>query len=498
MIEAAINGLLFLLTPTSIIFMCVGVAFGLLIGFLPGLGGIVAMALILPFTVGMDPAPAFAILLGAHVATVFGSSITGILFNVPGAAKSVASCFDGYPMTQKGEGARALGAAAMASLIGGIIGAIFLVLTLPAIRAVMLAVGPPEYFMMAIWGLSIIAMFSAGSIFKGLAAAGLGLLIAFIGMDPISGTPRFTFNSLYLFDGIDFPVAVIGLFAISQMISLYVKGGSIIQSSTTVAQGSVLAGVKDCWTHRWLVVRSAIMGVYIGALPGVGASVGGIAAYGQAVQTSKNPEEFGTGRVEGVIAPDSTAAATEGGGLVPTLGFGIPGGESKAIILSAFLAMGIAPGQEMLTEHLDIVFSMVWIIVIANIMTTSIGLLIAGKLAKITSLPGNVLIPIILAICMGGAYAVNGKLTDVIVAVVFGLIGYYLKKYGYSRANMVIGMVLGLMVERYLHISVKLYGIAFFLTRPLTFILMLIVIWTIIYPFIKARKNKSTVDMGDV
>jgi putative tricarboxylic transport membrane protein len=496
MIGPAIDGLFYVLQPTALLFMALGVAYGLFIGFLPGLGGIVAMALLLPFIGGMDFGSALGMLLGAHIATIFGSSITGILFGVPGASKSVATCFDGYPMAQKGEAPRALGASAFGSLVGGIIGAIFLVLTLPLLRAVMLAIGPPEYFMMAVWGLSIIAMFSAGSIFKGLAAAGLGLLIAFIGMDPVSGTPRYTFGLLYLFDGISFPVAVIGLFAVSQMMELFIKGGTVVRPESSEQKSSVWEGVRDCWTHRWLLVRSTLLGLYVGVLPGVGASTGGIAAYGMAVATSKHPEKFGTGTVEGVIAPDCTCGANEGGGLVPTLGFGIPGGESMAILLSAFLALGIAPGRDMLENHMDIVFTMVWVLVLANILTTLIGMGIAKHLAKLVTISGSILFPLVLAVCVGGAYAVHGEITDVIVAFIFGFIGFYMNKYGYSRADMVIGMVLGLMFERYLHISINLYGPFFYFTRPVTLLLLALVVYTCAYPFIQARKKKRLAREG--
>ncbi len=489
MIGDAITGFLYLMEPVTMLFMVIGVAYGLFIGFLPGLGGIVAMALLLPFIGDMGFAAALGMLLSAHIATIFGSSITGILFGVPGASKSVAICFDGFPMSQKGEATRALGAAAFASLIGGIIGAIFLVLTLPVLRAVMLAIGPPEYFMMAVWGLSIIAMFSEGSIFKGMAAAGFGLLIAFVGMDPISGTPRFTFGNLYFFDGISFPVAVIGLFAVSQMMELFIKGGTVVKPQYYSKKSSIWEGVRDCWVHRWLILRSTILGLYVGVLPGVGASTGGIAAYGMAAQTSKNPEKFGTGTVEGIIAPECTNAANEGGGLVPTLGFGIPGGESMAILLSAFLILGIAPGRDMLENHMDVVFTMVWIVVLANILTTVVGMAIASRLAKLVTIPGSILFPAVLAVCIGGAYAVHGEFADVVVAIIFGFIGYYMKKFGYSRADMVIGMVLGLMVERYLHISVSLYGSFFWVTRPVTLIMLGLVIYTCAYPIIKNRKR---------
>lgn len=490
MIEASVNGLLSILSLQGLIYMLLGVGFGLLIGFLPGLGGIIALALLLPFTFGVDPATGLALLLGAHVATVFGSATTSILFNVPGAAKSVTVCFDGYPMTQRGDGARALGAAASASFLGGIFGAICLTLSLPVMRSIMLALGPAEYFMLALWGLTVIAIFSDGSVLKGLVAAGFGLLLAFVGMDPVTGTARYTFGIISLIDGISFPVAVIGLFAISQMMKLYVKGGSIVERQVRDIKSGALEGIKDTLKHWRLVLSSSFLGLFIGFLPGVGATIGSIAAYGHAVQSSKHPETFGKGNVEGVIAPEATNAANEGGALMPTLAFGVPGGEAMAILMVAFVNMGIAPGRAMLTTHLNLVFAMVWLIVICNLIATGFGLATAKYLTKFTILPGRVLIPVILAFCFVGAYAVRGRVTDIFVAVIFGFLGYYLDKYGYSRADLVIGLVLGLMLERYLQISLTLYGPTFVLTRPVTLGLFIFVIFTLVYPFIQRSWKK--------
>lgn len=490
MFAAAIAGLLALFTPQSILFMVVGVIYGLVIGVLPGLGGIVAMALVLPFTFGFQPAAALALLLGAHAATVWGASITGILFNVPGAAKTITSVFDGYPMTQRGEGARALGASATAALLGGVIGAVFLVVTIPIVRPLMLALGPSEYFMMAVWGLSIIATFSEGSVLKGLIAAAAGILVAFVGMDPITGTARYTFGSLFLLDGVSFPVAMIGLFAVSQMMKLYAKGSSGIITDLGEESSTVWDGVRDTFEHWWLVVRSSVLGLWIGVLPGVGASVGGIAAYAQAAQTSKHPERFGKGAVEGVIGPDATLAATEGGGLLPTLAFGIPGGESMAILLAAFINMGITPGRQMLTTNLSLVFTMVWIIVIANILTTAIGLVSSRPLARSARLPAKYLVPTVLAVCFMGAYATRGRVSDVVVAAVFGVVGYVMDKYNYSRADFVIGMVLATMIERDLHISLTLYGDAFIFTRPVTLAMFVFVLVTTGLPLLRRRRAR--------
>ncbi|HET9663352.1 MAG TPA: tripartite tricarboxylate transporter permease, partial [Burkholderiales bacterium] len=403
LLEAIVSGLTALLTPQAMLFLVIGVVYGLIIGILPGLGGVVAMALLLPFTYGFEPAATLALLLGAHIATIWGDSVTSILFSVPGSAKGLSLCFDGYPLTKQGQATRALSASATGALLGGVIGAVFLAISIPLIRPVILALGPSEYLMMALWGLTIIATFSEGSLIKGLTASALGVLVAFIGMDVVTATPRFTFGSEFLMDGISFPVAMIGLFAVAEMMKLYLKGTSIVDRSAIKEVSTVWQGIRDAFSHWWLVVRSSLLGLWIGVLPGVGASVAGLAAYAQAMQTSKNPEKFGKGAVEGVIAPDATMGANEGGGLMPTLAFGIPGGESMALLLVAFIGLGVVPGPDMLTKHLDLVFSMVWIIVLGNILVTLIGLAMCPYLARLPTLHANLMVPVVLSVCLVGA-----------------------------------------------------------------------------------------------
>jgi len=493
MVEAIVSGLSALLTAQALLFLSIGVVYGLIIGILPGLGGVVAMALLLPFTYGYQPAATLALLLGAHIATIWGDSVTSILFSVPGSAKGLALCFDGYPMTQKGQAKRALAASATGALLGGIIGAVFLALCIPLIRPVILALGPSEYLMMALWGLTVIATFSEGSLMKGLIASLLGVLTAFIGTDVVTATPRFIFGSEFLMDGISFPVAMIGLFAVSEMMKLAIRGTPIVDRTLVTEVSTVWHGIRDAFEHWWLIIRSSFLGLWIGVLPGVGASVAGLAAYAQAVQTSKTPERFGKGAVEGVIAPDATMGANEGGGLMPTLAFGIPGGESMAILLVAFVSLGIVPGPDMLTKHLDLVWSMVWIIVIANIAVTVIGLAITPWLARLPGLQANLMVPTVLSVCVVGAYAVRGRIEDVLVAAVFGVLGYIMDKYRYSRANFVIGMVLAVMIERNLHISLTLYGNDFLLERPIALALLVFVIVTSALPFLRSwhRRRKG-------
>jgi TctA family transporter len=490
MLSAALEGFLALMTAQSLLFLVLGVLFGVLIGFLPGLGGVAAMVLLLPFIFGQDPAAVMALLLGAHVATIYNDGITSILFNVPGASKGIALCFDGYPMTQKGQGKRALGAAAMASLVGGLTGVVFLIAILPVTRAIMLSLGPPEYFVMGLWGLAVIAVFSEGSVLRGLAAGGLGLLLAFVGQNPITGSDRYTFGILYLHEGIDFSVAAIGLFAISQMLVYYRRGGTAVSSSIKGDTSSVWDGVRDVFRHKKLVLRSSLLGIFVGVLPGLGGEVGAIAAYGQAASTDKNPESFGKGNVAGVIAPATTLGANEGGGLLPTLGFGIPGGESMAILLAAFIVVGVVPGPQMLTTGLPLVFSMIWTIVLANILTTGIGLFTAPYFARLTALPTNLLVPFVLVICFVGVYAINQQPMDIVAAAIFGVIGYALRVHRYSLANVAIGFVLGTILERYLHISLTLHGPFFWLTRPATTLLLVFVVITVAWPFYRMWRRK--------
>lgn len=494
LLDAIGAGLYALLTPQACLFMVIGIAYGLVVGILPGLGGIVALALLLPFTYGYNQAATIALLLGAHIATIWGSSVTSILFRVPGASKSLALIFDGFPLTQRGEASRALGASAMAALMGGVFGAVFLAISIPIVRPLMLALGPSEYLMMALWGLTIIATFSAGSILKGLIAAALGVLTGLIGMDVVTATPRFTFGSLFLMDGISFPVAMIGMFAVAEMMKLYVMGGSIVTREVGVEKSSMWTGVHDAFRHWNLVLRSSLLGLWVGVLPGIGASVSGIAAYAQAVQTSKTPERFGHGAIEGVIAPDATLGATEGGALLPTLAFGIPGGEAMAVLLVAFIGLGIVPGPEMLTRHLDVVFSFVWVVVIASTLTTLIGLAIIPYLARLPTLNPNIVIPIVLSVCFIGAYSTHASMDDVLVAMVFGLIGYLMDRFNFSRANFVIGMVLATMIERNLHLSLSLYGDDFIFTRPITLAMFVLLIVTTALPFVRKWRRRKAAD----
>ena len=491
MLGAILAGFSQLLSINIMALILLGSFIGMVFGFIPGLNGTVALAIFIPFVFGMPINMSMAFLLGMHASVMFGGSISAILFNVPGTSQNIATCFDGYPMSQNGEAAKAIGIAGTSSLIGGLFGAVVLALFLPLIRPFILAFGPAELFMLIIFGLSMIALLTADTIVKGLIAGGLGLLVSFIGLDYITGAARYTFGYLELWDGINFVPVAIGLFAIAQMIDLYIKGGSIAERTSNIDQSTVREGIKYTFSKPGLLLRSSVLGTIIGMIPGVGGTVANILAYGHAMQTSKEPDKFSKGNPEGIVGPEAANNAKEGGALIPTLAFGIPGSQGMAILLGAFIMIGIVPGPEMVTKHLDIVFMLVFIVAIGNIFATGIGLISANKLQKLTVIPGKQLVPIILAICLIGSFVTNRRFSDVIVALIFAILGYFMKKYGYSRAAFIIALVLGTLFERYYHITVRLYGSFFIFKRPISLILLILVIISITIPFVQSKKSKD-------
>ena len=476
--------------------MLLTIPIGLVIGIIPGMGGNMGLALLIPFTFGMDPISGFAFLLGMHAVVHTGGSIPAILFDTPGTGPNAATCIEGFPMAQKGEAGRALGAALTSSMIGGVLGAIFMALVIPIVRPLVLSFGPPEFFMMAIMGLAFISLMAGDSILKGLMAGGMGLIISFVGMDPQTGVVRFNYGMLHLMDGINIVTIVVGLFAVAEVIDMGIKGGAIAHTKSTDVEGSgVWQGVRDSFSHWWLVLRCSIIGNIIGIIPGLGGDAAAFICYGHAVQTTKRRDEFGKGCVEGVIATDAAHNSKEGGALIPTLAFGVPGSSGMAILLGAFMILGVAPGPEMFTKHLDLVFSMVWVLVFANIIAVILCLPFAAKMASITFIRTSVMIPFILVCGILGSYLTTGRLNDILITAAFGGIGYAMKKYDYSRGPLILGIVLGRIAENALHVSLNLYGLLF-MFRPITLVLLIITLATVLYPVYKERVMKKKVVEG--
>jgi TctA family transporter len=492
MLEAFIDGLNQVLSWPAFGFLLIGAAVGFVVGILPGLGGLSTLALMLPFVWTIkEPISAFSFLLGMHAITGTTGDITSILFGIPGEGTAAATILDGYPMTKKGEAGRALGAALMSSLVAGLEGALILAISIPIMRPLVLFFGSPDLFMLAILGITFIASLSGDSLVKGLLAAGIGLMLATVGVDPQTGVLRYTMGTLYLYDGFSLIPVVIGLFAIPEIIDLAVRGTSIVEEKVEKLEG-VMEGVKDTFRHFWLTMRCGLIGVFIGALPGLGGGVSQWLAYGHAVQSSKDQSRFGKGAVEGVLGPGAANNSKEGGNLIPTVAFGIPGSASMAILLGAFLLVGLTPGPEMLAQHLDITFAMVWILVIANIVTAGVCFLFLNQLAKITFVRGNLLIPFLLMFVFLGAFTAHNNLSDIVVALIFGLLGYFMVLFEWPRPPFVLGLVLGGIAENNLWISTAAYGTTW-LRHPTVVVIAVISLVVLIYPIIRGREKTKEV-----
>jgi putative tricarboxylic transport membrane protein len=450
----------------------------------------------IPFIFKMSPAEAFAFLLGMHSVAATTGDITSVLFGVPGEAISAATVVDGYPMAKKGEAGRALGAALMSSLLGALIGAVALALAVPIVRPLVLTFGSPELFMLSLVGISCITSLSGtttrGQI-KGFAMGLFGLLISTIGQERQSGSLRFDLGMMYLWDGLDFVPVLVGIFAIPEIIDLAVRGTSIAgdRPPENLSSG-VMEGVKDTFRHFWLVFRCSIIGVFVGIMPGAGGGVAQWMAYAHAVQSATDSKErggFGKGDIRGVLGPGAANNSKEGGELIPTVAFGVPGSGAMAILLSGFLIMGIMPGPEMLTKHLSLTFSMVWTLAIANVITVILSLTILDQLAKLTYIRGGLIIPFILLLVFVGSYTANGQIADLIVTLIFGALSYFMVLFGWPRPPFVLGFVLGKVIETYLFISMTRYGFSW-LTHPIVVALMILMVVVIAYPYIQQRRQR--------
>jgi TctA family transporter len=493
MAAALLSGLNQVFAWSTFSLMCVGILVGFVVGILPGLGGPTTMALMLPFIFKMTPVEAFAFLLGMAAVTATTGDITSILFGVPGEPTTASTIVDGHPMAKKGEAGRALGAALMSSLIGAIFGALCLALAIPIVRPLVLTFGSPEFFMIALLGVGFVASLSGGNLLKGLISGGLGFSLAMIGLDPISGIQRYTFGQLFLWDGIGLVPVTVGLFAIPEIIDLAVQGGSI--SKERIGKlGGVMEGVKDTFRHWWLVIRCSALGSYIGIIPGMGGGVSQWIAYAHAVQSSPDKEKFGKGAVEGVLGPGAANNSTLGGAFIPTVAFGVPGSVIMAILLGAFIIQGIVPGPDMLLPppkgKLDLTFSFVWIIVISNIITVSLCFLFLEPLAKITQVRSSLLMPILLLLIFLGAFAEKNAFEDIVVVLVFGALGWVMVQLDWQRPPLLLGLVLGPLMENRLFLSTDNYGLAW-LWRPGVLILFALTLFGIFYPIMKQRQQKK-------
>ncbi|KMK65035.1 tripartite tricarboxylate transporter permease [Puniceibacterium sp. IMCC21224] len=480
-------------TSGSIIYIFLGVLLGLCFGVIPGLGGTTALALLIPVTFTMESLDAMYLAGGVMGATSFGGSITAILLNTPGTAPNAATTFDGYPLAQQGKAGLAIGASAAASAMGGLIGLFTLLLVIPVARELVLAFGPAEFFLLTIFGLVAIAVSARGKLLRGLIAGGFGLMLAFVGSDTVSGEIRFALDSDYLWDGVPLVPTLTGMFALSQMIELGLKGGSVAAKGEDAGRKitGVWEGVLSVFKNWTVLLRGSAIGTIIGAIPGLGGTVASFIAYTSTVQSSKNPESFGKGNILGVIAPEAANNAKDGGSLVPTVAFGIPGSAETALFLGILVLHGIEPGPTILLQNQAEVYGLILALTLSAVGASVIGLLLSRWLVLITYVNVHFLVPVVVAVSLTGVYVLDGKLGDVILAMVMGVVGYLMIRFDYPRLTLVIALVLGETAERSFHQTQLISDydmLGFMAGRPQSLVLIVLILLTLLLPGLRKTR----------
>ncbi|HEY3168680.1 MAG TPA: tripartite tricarboxylate transporter permease [Candidatus Binatia bacterium] len=472
--DAAIKGFVNILHFKVFFAMLVGVSIGTFTAVAPqGLGMPLVYAILLPIVIKWEPVTGIALLIGASSVSAICAAYLPILFGIPGGSGSQATVLDGYPMGKKGEGRRALGASFMAGGMGCLIGTLTLIIAIPAAKPLIYLMGSPELFVIMLWGLSMVAVLAGRRPIKGLIAAALGLMLATVGQQAQSGVMRYVFDQPYLLDGMSISIMALALFGIPSALDLALTKLGVEQQPVPL-KGSLFDGVKDTLREWWLVVRCSFVGVWVGIVPGLGSQVVDWLAYGHAAQSCKGGREnFGKGDVRGVIAPESANDAKDGGDLVTTLLLGFPQGVTTALFIVALLAWGFLPGPEMIKKNADLIYSIVWIQGIAGITGTLVGFILAAQLAKLAEVRYTFMVPIMFIFILLGAFSVNRDPLDLVVVVAFGALGYLMRRTGYPRPAMILGLVLGDLMEKYLYRSVASYGFSW-MARPAVIVLFVL------------------------
>ncbi len=466
-----------------------GVVAGTIIGILPGLGGIAAVAILLPFIYTLDVHTAMILLVGSLAVVHTSDTITSVLIGTPGSAAAAATILDGHPLAKQGQAARALSAAFLSSMIGGLIGALFLTLSLPIARPLVLAFGSPELLMLCVLGLSFAGFLTGGAPLKGGLAACLGLLLGSVGAAPAEAVYRYTFDQLYLLDGIPLVAVALGIFGIAEVIDLLSKGGQIAER-VGLGQGW-LQGVRDVVQHWGIVVRGSLIGVWAGILPGIGATAGSWMSYGHVVAMARDRERFGKGDIRGVIAPESANNSVEAGDLIPTLLFSVPGGAPAAILLGALFFYGIQPGPRMVQENLDLIFTIIWSFAFANAIGAALCLFLSPALARLTWVPFARMAPAIVVTIFLGAFQSSQHFGDLFALLGLGFLGWLMKQLGWPRAPFLVGFVLSKPTEQYLWISLSRYGLEWLL-HPGVIVLGLLLLASIFWMIFEKRRGKQS------
>jgi putative tricarboxylic transport membrane protein len=495
-----------ILQPIVLGYLILGVSMGLAVGVFPGLGGIAGLSLLLPFMFGMEPVYGLALMIGMVAVVPTSDTFASVLMGIPGSSASQATVLDGFPMAKKGEAARALSAAFASSLFGGLVGAFFLTAFILVARPIVLAFGLPEMLMITILGLSMVAVLAGRVALKGLAAAGLGMMVGTIGIADAGGSLRMaTYDIPYLTDGLQLVIVGLGIFAIPEIVSLLRQDRSISENSSLGA--GWLVGVKDWFDNIWLSVRCSLIGVLVGIIPGLGGSVVDWIAYGHTVQTTKDKSGFGKGNVRGVIGPESSNNAKEGGGLVPTLLFGIPGSGSMAIFIGAIALLGsgeIEVGPKMLKDNLDITYSIVWLLALANVFGTLMCIALSGGISRLTTIRFTYLAPFLFMLISFAAFQSGQNFEDLLALFGVGLIGIFLRRFDWSRPAFLIGFVLSNPVEKFSNQAFQIASFKFrrgfetgmdYLFSPIVIVLIIVTVISVVFGI---RQAKSIMAEGDI
>jgi len=483
MFEALLSALVQLSSPDRLAYMALGVAIGYAIGVLPALGGLAGLSLVLPFIYGLDQVSALAMLTGLVAVAATADTYSSILMGIPGSSASQATILDGFPMARRGEAARALSASFIASMIGGLVGAVILSCAVLVARPLILALGTAELFMLAVLGLSMVGVLAGRSFGKGLVACGLGLALGTIGSAPATAEYRLDFGTLYLSDGLPLPVLVLAIFALPEIVDL-ARGGGTISKTAELGKGWI-AGLRDIARHWWLLLRTSTIGSLLGAIPGLGGSVTDWIVYGHAVQTEKNGQ-FGKGDVRGVIAVEASNNAREGGALVPTLFFGIPSSGSMAVFLGGMTLIGIEAGPQLVGERLDLTYAIIWSLAIANVMGTGLCFVTSPLIAKLTTIRFGLIAPFMVMIVCFGAFNTSRDAADLYLLLAVGVLGLFMRRFGWPRPPFVVGFVLAQPMETYLYQAVQFYGWSF-VERPGVLIIAAMIA---LFVFIGARQRR--------
>lgn len=498
-----IEYLLQALTPFHIALALGGVIAGTVIGSLPGLTATMAVAVLVPITFTMPPASALILLGAIYTGAIYGGAYAAILLNTPGTPSAIATTFDGFPMAKRGDGDLAVTLACLASVVGGLVGALFLLLLAPPLADVALAFGSVEYFWLAIFGLTLIAALSKGNLLKGLIGACLGLLLSTVGVAEISADVRFTFGSEVLLGGIDVVSALIGLYCVPVLMDLVATSDKHLKVTHAPRGFRLLESLRISWKYKFNLVRGSVIGTLVGILPGAGGSIAGLVSYSEARRTSKNQGEFGKGAPEGVQATESANNATVGGGFIPTLVLGIPGTPPDAVILGALLIQGVRTGPNLFTGEGSIVYTFIFGLILATLLMLPTGLLIGRYAYKtIITVPKAMLVPTVAFMTIIGTYAIRNSVSDVIIMIVLGVFAWILNRAGYSPSPIVLGLILGTIAEQGF-VQAWTIGSAtedlmgMFFGRPISIAIVLFIVFTLCYPMLKAyvvkRREKSHV-----